>query len=75
MSREFTPSSRRFRLMSGIPYIPIVVSQEQSIIFVMPKTIVVVCKLGPKVEPSRKKSQSENGEATYDIPVTTQVGR
>ncbi len=29
MSKKFTPSSSRFKLMSGIPKIPIIVSQDQ----------------------------------------------
>jgi hypothetical protein len=41
----------------------------------MLETIVVACKLGPKIEPSRKMSQFENGQVTYHIPVIPQVGR
>jgi hypothetical protein len=71
MSKGFTPSSIRLRLMSGIPQIPTIVSQEQLISSMMPKIVVVACKLGTKATPSKRKSQSKNGQATYHIPMTT----
>jgi hypothetical protein len=39
----------------------------------MPKMAIVVCKLGPKVEPSRSKLK--NGQATYWVLMSIQVGR
>jgi hypothetical protein len=50
-SRELGPSSRMPIMMSGIPQIPIIVSQEQQVRFVMPDTIVIVCKLRQELEP------------------------
>jgi hypothetical protein len=34
-----------------------------------------MCKLGQKFELSRINNQSENGQATYHIPMNTQFGR
>jgi hypothetical protein len=45
MSKEFTPSSNMLRLVNGIPQIPIIVSQEQSINFVMLEITIVIYKL------------------------------
>jgi hypothetical protein len=73
-SRKFTPSSRRPRLVSAIPQIPIIVSHKQHIRSIMPQTTIVTCKLGQKVEPSRR-NQSKNGQATYQVLVNIQVGR
>jgi hypothetical protein len=40
----------------------------------MLEIVIVAYKLGQKVEPSRR-SQSKNGQATYEIPMSIQVGR
>ncbi len=63
--KEFTPSSRRPRLMSGIPHIPIIVSHKQQIRSIMPQTTIVTCKLGQKAKPSRR---SQVGEWSNYIP-------
>jgi hypothetical protein len=55
-SKKFTPSSIRFRLMNGIPQIPTIVSQELLIRSMMPKMVVVACKLGTKAKPSKKEN-------------------
>jgi len=66
MSREFTPSSIRLKLMNGIPQIPNIVSQEQSVGSIMPKM---------EAKPSKRNSEFENGQATHHKPMTTQVGK
>jgi hypothetical protein len=48
MSKKFTPSSIRLRLMSGILHIPNIVSQEQLVGSMMLKTFIVTCKFGTK---------------------------
>lgn len=75
MSIEFTPSSKKPRLVSGILQIPIIVSHEQQMRSVMPETTTIAYKLGQEVEPSRKGSQSKNDQATYQVPMNIQVGR
>ncbi len=46
MSKEFTPSSKRPSLMSGIPQIPIIVSHEQQMKFVMQETTTIAWTKG-----------------------------
>jgi hypothetical protein len=46
MSEEFTPSSSKLRLKNAILQIPIIVSQEQPIGFVMLEITIVAYKLG-----------------------------
>ncbi len=70
-SRKCTPSSRRPRLMSGIPHIPIIVSHKQQIRSIMPQTTIVTCKFRQKAKPSR--SQLENGQVTYQVLMNIQV--
>ncbi len=61
--------------MSGIPHRPNIVSQEQLVGSMMPKITIIICKLGTEVEPSRRKNQFENGQATHHKAMTTQVGK
>jgi len=75
MSRKFTPSSIRLKLMNGIPQIPNIVSQEQLVGSMMPKIIIVACKLRMEAKPSKRNSEFENGQATHHKPMTTQVGK
>ncbi len=42
--------------MNGIPQIPTIVSQELLIRSMMPKMVVVACKLGTKAKPSKKEN-------------------
>jgi hypothetical protein len=49
--RELTPSFKVLKMMSGIPHIPIIVSQKQHIGSMMPNIIIIACKLGQKSEP------------------------
>jgi hypothetical protein len=44
MSKEFTPSSSRLKLMGGIPQLSIIVPQEQLIRYAMPKIVIVTYK-------------------------------
>lgn len=74
MSKKFTPSLSKFRLINGIPQIPIIVSQEQPIRFVMLKITIVAYKLGQEFEPLIR-NWLENGQATYKVPMSIQVGR
>jgi hypothetical protein len=46
MSKEFTPSSIRLKLMSGIPQIPTIVSQEQLIRSMMLEIAIVAWNKG-----------------------------
>jgi hypothetical protein len=74
MSKEFTPSLSKIRLINGIPQIPIIVSQEQQIRSVMLEITIVAYKFGQEFEPLIR-SQSENGQTTYKVPMNIQVGR
>jgi len=58
-------------MMGGIHQISINVSQEQQIWFVMLDIIIVACKFRQKSKPLRRKSKFENGQATYQILVST----
>jgi hypothetical protein len=46
MFKEFTPSSKRPNLMNGMPQIPIIVSHEQQMKFVMLKTTIIAWTRG-----------------------------
>jgi len=41
----------------------------------MPKIAIVACKLRTEAEPSIKRNEFENGQATYHKPMTTEVGK
>lgn len=71
MFTKLTPSSRMIRMMGGIPHISINVSQEQQIWFVMLNIIIVACKFRQKSKPLRRRSKIENGQATYQILIST----
>jgi hypothetical protein len=64
MSKELTTSSSKLRLINAILQIPIIVSQEQPIRFLMLEITIVTYKLGQQFEPLIR-SQLENGQVTY----------
>jgi hypothetical protein len=68
--RELTPSLKVHKVMSGIPQIPIIVSQKQNIGYVMPNINIIACKLGQKSKPSKRRNQSKSGQATYMVPMS-----
>ncbi len=74
MSKELTTSSSKLRLINAILQIPIIVSQEQPIRFLMLEITIVTYKLGQQFEPLIR-SQLENGQVTYQVLVSIQVGR
>lgn len=64
------------RTMSGILQILVIVSKQQQNRFVMPKTTIVACKFKQNSnEPLKINKHSKNDQATYQTPMSIQLGR